>query len=59
MLLKNKELNKMLKTYGVGYVKTMYANRYIHLTKKQLDYIFNYKKGGEKVEKSRIQYKQK
>ena len=54
MLIKNKELNKMLKNYGKTYVLNMYANRYIHMTQKQLDYVLNYKKGGEKVEKGRI-----
>lgn len=57
MLIKNKELNKMLKNYGKTYVLNMYANRYIHMTQKQLDYVLNYKKGGEKVEKGRIRYK--
>lgn len=59
MIIKNSELNKMLKLNGSGYVKMMYANRFIHLSSKQLDYVLNYKKGGEKVEKSRIRHKQK
>ena len=49
----------MLKLNGSDYVKMMYCNRFIHLTGKQLDYVLNYKRGGEKVEKSRIRYKQK
>lgn len=58
-IISNKELEKLLKTEGVSYVKTLYANRMIHMTQRQLNYVFNYKKGGEKVEKSRIQHKQK
>lgn len=59
MIIKNKDLNRMLKLNGSDYVKMMYCNRFIHLTGKQLDYVLNYKRGGEKVEKSRIRYKQK
>lgn len=58
-IISNKELEKLLKTEGSSFVKLMYANRKIHLTQRQLNYVFNYKKGGEKVEKSRIQHKQK
>ena len=58
-IISNKELEKMLKNEGPSYVKLMYANRIIHMTQRQLNYVFNYKKGGEKVEKSRIQHKQK
>lgn len=58
-IISNKELERLLKNEGVEMVKTMYANRMIHLTQRQLNYVFNYKKGGEKVEKSRVQHKQK
>ena len=58
-IISNKELDKLLKREGVRMVKTMYANRMIHMTQRQLNYVFNYKEGGEKVEKSRIQHKQK
>lgn len=58
-IISNKELEKLLKTEGSSFVKLMYANRMIHMTQKQLNYVFNYKKGGERIEKSRIQYKQK
>ena len=58
-IISNKELEKLLKHEGVSMVKTMYANRMIHMTQRQLNYVFNYKEGGEKVEKSRIQHKQK
>ena len=53
-IISNKELEKLLKHEGVSMVKTMYANRMIHMTQRQLSYVFNYKEGGEKVEKSRI-----
>lgn len=58
-IISNKDLDKLLKHEGVRMVKTMYANRMIHMTQRQLNYVFNYKEGGEKVEKSRIQHKQK
>ena len=56
MIIKNKELNKMLKLQGSEYVKLMYANRYIHLTEKQLDRVLNYK-GGVRNEKGRVRHK--
>lgn len=43
MIIKNKELKKMLKEHGRQYTLTMYVNRYFHMTKKQLDYVMNYK----------------
>lgn len=43
MIIKNKELNKMLKEHGRQYTLTMYCNRYFHMTKKQLEYVMNYK----------------
>ena len=42
MIIKNKELQKMLKEYGRQYTLTMYINRYFHLTGKQLDYVLSY-----------------
>jgi len=45
MIIKNKELNKMLKEHGRQYTLTMYVNRYFHMTKKQLDRVMNYKEG--------------
>ena len=44
MIIKNKELKKMLKEKGRKYILTMYINRYFHMTNKQLDYVLNYKK---------------
>lgn len=43
MIIKNKELKKMLKENGRNYTLTMYANRYFHMTQKQLNYVLNYK----------------
>lgn len=43
MIIKNKELKKMLKEKGRKYTLTMYINRYFHMTNKQLDYVLNYK----------------
>ena len=55
MIIKNKELNKMLKEHGRQYTLTMYVNRYFHMTKKQLDYVMNYKETkNEKEEKEQI-----
>lgn len=42
MIIKNKELKKMIKEYGRQYTLTMYINRYFDMTKKQLDYVLNY-----------------
>ena len=58
-IISNKELDKLLSSEGVQMVKIMYINRMIHLTQRERDYVNNYKEGGEKVEKSRIQHKQK
>lgn len=43
MIIKKKELDKMLEKYGRKYTLTMYANRFFHMTQKQLDYVLNYK----------------
>lgn len=43
MIIKNKDLKKMLKTYGRQYTLTMYVNRYFHMTQKQLDCVLNYR----------------
>ena len=42
MIIKNKELNKMLKKKGRQYTLTMYINRYFDMTNKQLDYVMNW-----------------
>ena len=44
MIIKNKELEKMLKEKGRQYTITMYVNRFFDLTKKQLERILNYEK---------------
>lgn len=46
MIIKNKELKKMLKENGKHYTLTMYINRLFHMTEKQLDYVLAYR--GEK-----------
>lgn len=43
MIIKNKELKKMLRENGKRYTLTMYVNRFFHMTQKQLDYVLNYK----------------
>ena len=43
MIIKNKELKKMLKEHGRKYTLTMYVNRFFHMTNRQLDYVLNYK----------------
>lgn len=43
MIIKNKELKKMLKKEGRQYTLTMYVNRFFHMTSKQLDYVMNWK----------------
>ena len=43
MIIKNKELEKMLKEKGRRYTLTMYVNRFFNMTNKQLDYVLNYK----------------
>lgn len=53
MIIKNKELKKMLKENGRQYTLTMYANRFFHMTGKQLDYVLNYGgKHGRKKDKT-------
>ncbi len=42
MIIKNKELEKMLKKEGRKYTLTMYINRFFDLTEKQLDYVLNW-----------------
>lgn len=41
-IIKNEDLEKMLKDYGKKYTLTMYANRFFHMTDNQLDYVLNY-----------------
>lgn len=43
MIIKNKELEKMLKEKGRRYTLTMYINRFFDMTNKQLDYVLNWK----------------
>lgn len=43
MIIKNKELKRMLKEKGRRYTLTMYINRFFHMTNRQLDYVLNYK----------------
>ena len=43
MIIKNKELNKLLKEHGRKYVLTMYINWKFNMTNRQLDYVLNYK----------------
>lgn len=50
MIIKNKDLKKMLKDYGKQYTLTMYVNRFFDMTKRQLDYAIKY---GDKNGKSR------
>lgn len=42
-IIKNKELEEMLKEKGRHYTITMYANRFFNMTQKQLDYVMDYK----------------
>lgn len=42
MIIKNKELKRMLRENGRQYTLTMYINRYFHMTKKQLNYVLEY-----------------
>lgn len=46
-LISNKELDIMLYEKGRQYVLTMYCNRYFNMTKKQLNKVMSYGKGGE------------
>lgn len=43
MIIKNKELKKMIKEKGRQYTLTMYANRFFHMTNRQLDYVLKQK----------------
>lgn len=43
MIIKNKELEKMLKEKGRRYTLTMYVNRFFHMNKRQLEYVLNWK----------------
>ena len=43
MIIKNKDLKKLLKEKGRQYTLTMYINRYFHMTNRQLDYVLSYK----------------
>ena len=43
MIIKNKELKKLLKENGRQYTITMYINRFFHMTQKQFDYVMQYK----------------
>lgn len=43
MIIKNKELEKMLKEKGRRYTLTMYVNRYFDMTNKQLEHTLNYR----------------
>ena len=42
MIIKNKELKRMLKEKGKHYTLTMYVNRFFDMTKKQIDYVLSY-----------------
>jgi hypothetical protein len=42
-MIKNVELEKMLEEKGRQYVLTMYINRIICMTEKQLDYVLDWK----------------
>lgn len=53
MIIKNKELKKMLRENGRKYTLTMYVNRFFHMTQKQLEYVLNYKEGNDAEKKER------
>lgn len=53
MIIKNKELDKMLKEHGRQYTLTMYINRFFHMTNRQLDYVLNYKEDDHAKKKER------
>lgn len=42
----------MLKEHGKQYTLTMYVNRFIHLTNKQLDYVLSYNGGRNEERKT-------
>lgn len=52
MIIKNKELKKLLEEKGRKYTLTMYINRFFDMTNKQLDYVLNYE-GGKDEQKVR------
>lgn len=52
MIIKNKELKKMLKENGKHYVLTMYVNRFFHMTEKQLDYVLKEKENEKRKKKT-------
>jgi len=54
MIIKNKELKKMLKENGKHYVLTMYVNRFFHMTNSQLDYVLAQKEKKNGKEKREI-----
>ena len=54
MIIKNKELKKMLKEKGRKYTLTMYINWKFHMTQKQLDYVLSYKENGNAKEKREV-----
>ena len=45
MIIKNKDLNELIKEKGSKRVITLYINGKINLTKKQLDLVLEMKKG--------------
>ena len=47
MIIKNKELKKMLKEKGRQYTLTLYVNRRFHMTKRQLEYVLDYGVGNK------------
>lgn len=52
MIIKNKELKKMIKEHGCQYTLTMYANRFFHMTNKQLDYVLKEKENEKRKKKT-------
>lgn len=55
MIIKNKDLEQMLKEKGRDYTLLMYANRYIHMSKKQFEYVLNYGgKNGKKIRQHKV-----
>lgn len=61
MIIKNKDLEKMLKEKGKQYVFTMYVNRFFDMTNKQRDYVMSYEGNDERKTKNqnRTRYKSK
>lgn len=52
MIIKNKELKKMIKEHGCQYTLTMYVNRFFHMTNKQLDYVLKEKENEKRKKKT-------